>query len=1056
MAIQELEPELLDGLRVEFGKHGRRASDLLSEAHALLVSDWSGCRRREVVAHCLREAMKELLASVGSMGAGRWRQVSRGVVDARERYGNAVGLPGEDVVDALRDLLVSIDSLGRFHDEEEGLHERRLIAVMVNRTGAVPLSGGTEPVRAYQNLLRRLDRAAHGGRGQESTEDLWVECAAILRRFFFPPETRHVELERLALIAHPTTADRDAVLDLVSSPRHLQYFLGETESPGWLEVLGAAGVLDPSDIDGLWPPHAAVVGLSETYPREVSAWLHNMYRSHGSSPARAVQICQAALAAGGSALDLVLAAVRDHQEHAGVLWSGVRAAMESDGSASLVDDLADVILNPKSSAAAAHFIEPLLEQISAGINERNSQSRVAVLTYKIRSLPNDEWLLRKLEWQPSGSIADTRGSSVEDRSRLLLSCLLDLLESAWMWTPASDLLDTVGKLPDSGLRRRLRAWVLANAPDVDPSLIIAEVEHAISFRSPTGDDVPLLDRAATDCEASIYTDRWREALGPSPDAEEIGHALTADDVHKDWLRALRWAPLLPAGVAGAWATAWDILSPRSGRPSREALTQRTPDSAEIAVSPISAEELRSMDPDSAARWIAEWRPNPTAWPSGPRELARTLESVVKDNIEDWTSTPIRTVVNLCHPTYITHYLYALTSAVPKQELPVGDLLDVIKLVRTHPWPVEPLAASHLDYATDWRETERAAVSLIEALADSDRGFDSRADEAWAVLVSETTNRSEPSDIISISTGPEPLTSAGARPCTRALQAVLSFVAHEFRSSGVVRREAIALFEESLRLTGVDGVENRAVLASRIGLLRHVLPDWTETNRDLLFGRQAPDGLGQLTIEQAIQWSQPNRWLLENFPDPVRNAVRQGADRAMEHMIIAMLWGCPGYSVQETAAFLNTSPDLVSKSGRALGSVLNDADTNRRLVAIAVDYWKTILDTETGAAVEGFGTLSEVSAMHAQPWEELTLRTIKAADGRIDWSHGIVKRLVASHPTITGLAVLNEMVRGRLDDWERMYVAEKAATVLSRANDLQETDEYKRLRTTLLERGITDD
>ena len=758
---------------------------------------------------------------------------------------------------------------------------------------------------------------------------------------------------------------------------------------------------------------------------------------------------------GGSALDLVLAAVRDHQEHPGVLWSGVRAAMEADGSASLVEELADVILNPKSSAAASHFIEPLLEQVSAGINVRNSQRRIAILTYKIRSLPNDDRLVRKLEWQRSGSIADTRGSPVEDRPRLLFSCLLGLMESAWTWTPASELLDTVDKLPGSGLRQRLRAWILANAPNVEPSLIIAEVENAIALRSPTGDDVPLLDRAATDCDASLYTDRWREALGPAPDVEEAGHALALDDLHKDWLRPLRWVPLLPTGVAGTWAPAWDILSPTSARTSREALTQGTPDVAEIAVSPISAEELGSMDPDSAARWVAEWRPNPAAWPSGPRELARTLESVVKGNIEEWVSTPIRTILNLRHPTYITHYLYALTSAVPKEELPVGDLLDVINLVRTHPWPVEPLADNRRDYA-NWRETERAAVSLIEALADSDRGLDSRTGEAWAVLASETTNRSEPSDIVSISTGPDPLASAGARPCTRVLQAVLSFVAHEFRSSGVVRTEAIALFEEALLLTGVDGVEHRAVLASRIGLLRHVLPKWTDTNRDLLFGPQAPDGLGQLTAELAIQWSRPNRWLLENFPDTVRTAVRHGADRAMEHMIIAMLWGWPGYSVHETAAFLSTSPDLVSKSGRALGSVRDHADTDRRLVDVAIDFWKTILSTETGAAVEGFGTLSEVSSIDAPVWEELTLRTIKAADGRIDWSHGIVKRLVTSDPTTVGLAVLNEMVRGRLEDWERMYVAENAATVLSEAHDLQETDEYKRLRTTLLERGIIKD
>ena len=177
---------------------------------------------------------------------------------------------------------------------------------------------------------------------------------------------------------------------------------------------------------------------------------------------------------------------------------------------------------------------------------------------------------------------------------------------------------------------------------------------------------------------------------------------------------------------------------------------------------------------------------------------------------------------------------------------------------------------------------------------------------------------------------------------------------------------------------------------------------------------------------------------------------------MEHMIIAMLWERPGYSVQDTAAFLRTSPDLVSKSGHALGCVLDDADADPHLVDIAVDFWKTILDTETGVAVEGFGFLAEITAMGSDVWEELTLRTIRAAGGRVDWSHRIAERLEASQPTPTSLAILNELVRGKLEDWDRLNVAEKAADILSRANDLQDTDDYKRLRTTLLERGFTDD
>ena len=640
MALRRLEPELLDHLRVEFRQHGHRAADLLSDAHAHLVSSSSTCRLREVVAHCLREALKELLASEGSGEAGRWKSVSREVVKARRRYGRAFGLPGQDEERALRDLLARIDDLDSFHNEEVGLHEKRLIAIVVNRTGHEPLAARAEPVRAYQDLLGRLDSVAHGTGTQDSAEDLWTECAAVLRRFFLPPEIRHSELERLARIAHPTTTDTDAVVGLVSSPGHLQHFLGKIANPAWLEDLGATGVLDPSDTEGPWPPHAAVARLAEHHPDEVAAWLHDMFQSHGTRPVPAEQISRAALKAGGPALSLVLAAVRDHQEHHGVLMSGVRAAEQADASSALVEDLADVILNPNSWTAAL-FVKPLLDQISAGINEGNSQRRITILVYKLRSLPDNDQLLRKLKWERSGSIADTQKSSRDDRSRALLSCSLRLLESAWAWTAASDLLDAVDMLPDGSLRQRLRAWVLANAPDANADLVGDEIEHAISSREPTGDDVPLLDRAATDCDPSICAARWREALGTAPDVEQAGRALAADDVPEDWLRALRWVPLLPADAAGAWATACDILAARYGRPSREGLARGRPDiAAQFAVSPISAEELRSIDPDSAAARVAQWRPGPTDWLGGAHEIARTLKSVVKDNIENWVSAPI--------------------------------------------------------------------------------------------------------------------------------------------------------------------------------------------------------------------------------------------------------------------------------------------------------------------------------------------------------------------------------------------------------------------------------
>lgn len=74
--------------------------------------------------------------------------------------------------EALDDLLVRIADLELFHGQE-GVHERRLIAVILNRTGAPPIAAGTGPVRAYQDLLGCLDGGVHGKISMDDAVSLW-------------------------------------------------------------------------------------------------------------------------------------------------------------------------------------------------------------------------------------------------------------------------------------------------------------------------------------------------------------------------------------------------------------------------------------------------------------------------------------------------------------------------------------------------------------------------------------------------------------------------------------------------------------------------------------------------------------------------------------------------------------------------------------------------------------------------------------------------------------------------------------------------------------------
>lgn len=199
MKLVPIDPPLLEHLAVEFGEHGGRAVDFLITAQALLESEpqRESPRLAETVAYCLREAMKTIPASQDVGGGGLWRSASRAVADARRRYELVRGVPGEDEQGALDELFATIDDLEIIHSQE-GIHERRLIAIMVNRTGALPVASGTAPIRAYQDLLRDLDEALHGDATLDLVHQLWNRCAAILRQLFLPPALRHDELDSLA------------------------------------------------------------------------------------------------------------------------------------------------------------------------------------------------------------------------------------------------------------------------------------------------------------------------------------------------------------------------------------------------------------------------------------------------------------------------------------------------------------------------------------------------------------------------------------------------------------------------------------------------------------------------------------------------------------------------------------------------------------------------------------------------------------------------------------------------------------------------------------------
>jgi hypothetical protein len=1033
---------------VEFGGRGRRAVEFLRTAAGLLGRSAGPPtpRHAECVAYCLREALKTIPASHGVEGGGEWRTRSRKVSEAKQRFEQIRGLPGADTEGALHDLLDRIDDLALTF-QHETIHQKRLIAVMVERTGAEPLASGTRPVNTYQALLARLDEALHEEITLEAVAGLSVEALAILRQLFLPPEARHQELRRLAELANPAQADLIALKSLLASPGHLQYFLARIHNPDWLELLDTAEMLEPPGGQNAWPVLGAVERLGGTHADQLSALLTAMFDRWGGDPDNAVAVALAALQLGADGRNLVLRSARRHPTVFALASFAMEAAQKAEPADGFVQQVADQVISSVVQSGVDLYLRPLLDTYVKGVTAENQAARVQILCFKLMKVPESDHHRRGLMLFRGGSITDPLGPGKDDPFPFLVRGLVECLRRAAQFTAVTELLEGVSAL-SADLRNRLRAWILATWGDSTPRLLIDEVAQAIPSRSPTGDDLRLVDAAVQRSDPNEYAAAWAAALGEPPTVAELGAALAAREVPKAWMRAFRWTALLPATVTAAWAAVVAVLAGAYGEPSRTALEQRPRAEAEYGRTPISEEDLRAMTPDNAARLIATWRPDPAHPLAGPRELARTLEDVVKSDPTLWAATPLRTGGLLHEPMYLSHYMRGLAGAEALDGVPVSELVDLIVLTSTHPWQPTAMGDPTYDYDPDWRDAETAAVDLITALARNDVGFAGRKEEVWAFLNHQVRARDQVTYVLDS----DPLARAINQPCTRALQAMFDVMGHEYREHGAVRPEALGLLAETLKLSGQDGAQHRAIIAPRLAFLRHVAPTWVDDHRDQLSGAAAPDNLGQTTVDLALSWGRPNSWLLEHFREQVRDAVQRTVDKALDHFLVAMLWQVPGYKVDEAVTFLRCLRRL--SAGQALAQLLRSDDASIEHIAIAAQFWEKSIHGGSAETLAGFGWYAEIPALDDATWARLTRQTLGITRGRIDAARHVADRAAQRQPTPDTLEILSQLLRGIPDSWDQRYILDTATRAIKKTSHSQTgAPEYHRLRTTLLERGV---
>ena len=1061
--------QLLGHLKSEFGQHGRRAADSLLTARRLL--DWAkgddtgAPRAGNAIAYCLREVLTEILKAQDDSRQS-WRSISREVVDAKQRYQRA-HQSGSDEQRPLIDLLRKIDDLAEFHERESD-RERRLIAVLFDRTGSAPVAGSTS-VKKYQRTLHGLNKVVHGSTpyGVDQAECTWSECLALLSMLFLP-DVRYRELGRLAKVEQPSVEHVGEVSELVIAAAHLRFFLARIERPVWLDMLTDSGLLDPPDNGEGWPVFVATERLARQYPAAVAHWLNKMYiRLSGDTKCASI-IGDAALAIGDIGLPLVARIVHQHSAVPDVVRLSWDAARSANPSLDTFESFMDIVFNQQSSSFAWTFGE-IAERFVSGIDSSNAMRRLQLLASKIRSTPGDDIVRSWHEHKPYGSIADRYDERYDERFDVLIQALMRGSRAALQWVDGSCLLELMDSLPGKiGLRMRL--WLLGSTDEIDVGLLIEEIAGAIGQRRPNGDDLALIDRVVQTADPTHYEEHWRRALGPAPAVENVGRALAADEPHEEWMRVFYWLPLLTGINAGVWEDVLAVLSARYVTCTRELLeikNERTEGEIIGNDSPFSIDELASLSPEEACRRISGWRPQQGEWRVSARGLSETLERVVINNPAHWVRHPLRIAMALRHPTYIHRYLAAIHATLSNGRAPIDELIRLISLLRTHPWKAAELSPDKFDYDTHWENVDRATIDLIESLAKEDVGFAGLSNEVWKILKSAVKARSESTED-AVRVRRDPLDTAIGSPWTRALMAALEFMAYEFRNTDCIRPDAFRLLAETLRLDGDAGLYYRAIIALNIGLLRHLAPEWVERNRDLLFGSEAPTGLGQKTVDQALKWGKPDKWLLETFRRGVMDAVCRQVRNALDHYLNAMLWDWEGYSLEEAANFLGSKPELLSVTGGRLGSLLDSDSAKQIQIERAIQFWRVMIGKpQCVDGLTGFGGFARVAVLDDRQWSDLTLKTLSHTGGRIDEPDLVAERAAGLVPDGTTLEIMDNLVRrsspsiksnGNRDrayyraKWHQQKVEKAAVELLDRSSDLSGSDHYQRLQTALRERG----
>jgi len=1054
-----LPPEVLARIRAELGPPGDKVIDCLRTAAALITQarkDRTGLRLAESAAYNLREALDAVVEGRPALEGG-----IGSVLKAWRWYQIAIRQPGADDAAARREL---DDVMERLEQDEERLafKTRKLLGYVHDRTGIEPLPGEDDPTVRYSRLRTRANDTLHKEGTVAEVAVLYEEALAWFLRFFTPPDARVEAL--VALAEKPFAAGLiDQLRKLALNAHHLGLFFSRLQDPAWFDPLHDAGLIHLPRTGEPWPVASLASGPRLIDPVRIAEVLERLLvDANKYDKTKRLDIYRDILqtasrleAAGHGVVKKVIAKYpKDHW----VQMIAAAVARDADPTDPIQTAVADAVIGNEAPSDHGYYTRTILERLTQGLTAANAADRVKRVAAKIRRLAADKQM--RFVMLDIAALT-TPGDDLREPVLILAQYLTTMIPSCrHLGLSTTDLLRLIGDI-DGDLGERITCQVLAGAGDIDREIKIAHIERRLASPTATGDDRDLINDILTIPLSPAEVARWRAALGqPSPPSVPDGEGdLYPGVIGDDWARAWRWSMVLPDEVLEGWEEAIAAVTTQHGEPLPTSLDTRIPrHHFGTGRSAYTAEELTALPVLKAAALVSAWRPRTDdAWPGViARELARTLEAVVKQHPREWTEDPSAVVTTLREPVYVDHYFQAIADTAADLADRPHAVLQAVSMVRNARWEPAPIGRDNFEYEPDWSVVDTVIVEMIAAFANKSGELEADLDLCWK-LATELVRRL-PDELPDIETyqntskSDDPLNRAINRPYGKALQAVLALAGWEYRNHGTARGLFVKILDEGLDVPGAVGLELRSLLATHRSFIETVAPDWLDLRAGDLFG---PTTLGTITFDQTLKWSRPTRWFYQRYQAELIAAARRGADHGVPWLLIGYLWNQPGYTFDTIMRGLAADVTAIKAAADEIALLMHDISAGDPMIERGVMFWEGLIDADRRLvpveALVGLGRWTFVEALDENRWLELMDRTLQLTSGRIDMATEIADRCKEAQPSDRGLRMLRLMI-GPGEPWQRHYVETAGVEALRTAAKHPVNEEFEPLRSRLIERG----